>query len=194
MELGNQIKKYRGELNMSQDVLAEKIYVSRQTVSNWENEKSYPDVNSLIRLSEVFSVSLDQLIKGDVEEMKALISEEEKNEYKRMANIYSVMFVVAIIIPFPLIYFLKWIGIAIYAIYYVATFAVALRIEKLKSKLNIHTYKEIVAFYEGKKLDEIESAKEEAKRPYQSILLIIGSGVLTLLVAFIFYMIIKMFS
>ena len=194
MELGNQIKKYRGELNMSQDVLAEKIYVSRQTVSNWENEKSYPDVNSLIRLSEVFSVSLDQLIKGDVEEMKTLISEEEKNEYKRMANIYSVMFVVAIIIPFPLAYFFKWIGIAIYAIYYVATFAVALRVEKLKSKLNIHTYKEIVAFYEGKKLDEIESAKEEAKRPYQSILLIIGSGLLTLLVAFIFYMIIKMFS
>lgn len=194
MELGNQIKKYRGELNMSQDVLAEKIYVSRQTISNWENEKSYPDVNSLIRLSEVFSVSLDQLIRGDVEEMRALISEEEKDEYKRWANIFGVMFVVAIIIPLPLAYFLKWVGVAIFAIYYVVTFVVALKVEKLKSKLNIHTYKEIVAFYEGKKLDEIEAAKEEAKRPYQSILIAIGSGVLTLFVAFIIYMIIRLFS
>ena len=47
MELGNQMKKYRGELSLSQDALAEKIYVSRQTISNWETGKSYPDVNSL---------------------------------------------------------------------------------------------------------------------------------------------------
>ncbi len=57
MELGNQIKKYRNELEISQEKLAEKIYVSRQSVSNWENDKNYPDINSLIRLSEVFSVS-----------------------------------------------------------------------------------------------------------------------------------------
>ena len=57
---------------MSQEALAEKVYVSRQTVSNWENDKSYPDVNSLVLLSEVFEISLDQLIK--VEE------EAERNE------------------------------------------------------------------------------------------------------------------
>lgn len=42
-----------------QEALAEKVYVSRQTVSNWENDKSYPDVNSLVLLSEVFEISLD---------------------------------------------------------------------------------------------------------------------------------------
>ena len=63
MELGKQIRKYRNERTLSQEALAEKIYVSRQTVSNWENDKSYPDVNSLVLLSEVFEVSLDQLIK-----------------------------------------------------------------------------------------------------------------------------------
>ena len=72
MELGSQIKKYRGELKLSQDALAEKIYVSRQTISNWETEKNYPDVNSLIRMSEVFGVSVDVLLKGDVEEMKRI--------------------------------------------------------------------------------------------------------------------------
>ena len=63
MELGNQIKKYRSELQISQEQLADRIYVSRQTISNWENEKSYPDVNSLILLSEVFQTSIDKLIK-----------------------------------------------------------------------------------------------------------------------------------
>ena len=62
MELGNQIKKYRSELQISQEQLADRIYVSRQTISNWENEKSYPDVNSLILLSEVFQTSIDKLI------------------------------------------------------------------------------------------------------------------------------------
>ena len=56
MELGNQIKKYRSELQISQEQLADRIYVSRQTISNWENEKSYPDVNSLILLSEVSTI------------------------------------------------------------------------------------------------------------------------------------------
>ena len=51
MELGKQIRKYRQEAQLSQEELAERIYVSRQTVSNWENDKSYPDVNSLVILS-----------------------------------------------------------------------------------------------------------------------------------------------
>lgn len=77
MELGTQIRKYRNERTLSQETLAEKVYVSRQTVSNWENDKSYPDVNSLVLLSEVFEISLDQLIK--VEE-KAERNEERPVE------------------------------------------------------------------------------------------------------------------
>ena len=77
MELNAQIKKYRTELNLSQEELAEKVYVTRQTISNWENGKSYPDIHSLLLLSSLFNVSLDQLIKGDVETMKEIINEQE---------------------------------------------------------------------------------------------------------------------
>ena len=63
MELSKQIKKYRTEANLSQEELADKIYVSRQTISNWENEKNYPDIKSLVLMSEVFQVSLDNLVK-----------------------------------------------------------------------------------------------------------------------------------
>ena len=48
MELNEQIKKYRTEMNLSQEELAEKIYVTRQSVSNWENGKTYPDIHSLL--------------------------------------------------------------------------------------------------------------------------------------------------
>ena len=55
MELNAQIKKYRTELNLSQEELAEKVYVTRQTISNWENGKSYPDIHSLLLLSSLFN-------------------------------------------------------------------------------------------------------------------------------------------
>ncbi len=67
MELGSHIKEHRTELGLSQDDLAERIYVSRQTISNWECGRTYPDVQSLLLLSNVFGVTVDSLIKGDVE-------------------------------------------------------------------------------------------------------------------------------
>ena len=70
MELGQRIKDCRTEKGMTQEELADRIYVSRQTISSWENDKSYPDIQSLLLLSNLFEVSLDQLVKGDVEIMK----------------------------------------------------------------------------------------------------------------------------
>lgn len=62
-------------MNLSQEELAEKVYVTRQTISNWENSKSYPDIHSLLLLGSVFNISLDQLIKGDIDIMKKEIKE-----------------------------------------------------------------------------------------------------------------------
>ena len=69
MNIGNQIKKYREQLKISQEELADKIFVTRQTISNWENNKNYPDIKSLSLLSYNLNVSLDDLIKGDVEKI-----------------------------------------------------------------------------------------------------------------------------
>ena len=87
MELGKQIKKHRQEVQLSQEELAERVYVSRQTISNWENDKSYPDVNSLVLLSETFQISLDNLIKGDIEVMKDVIQKEEIEKMNRYGGI-----------------------------------------------------------------------------------------------------------
>ena len=66
MNIGSQIKKYREQLKISQEELADKVFVSRQTISNWENNKNYPDIKSLSLLSYIFNVSIDDFIKGDI--------------------------------------------------------------------------------------------------------------------------------
>lgn len=84
MEIAKTIKQHRAELGWSQEVLAEKAYVSRQTVSNWETEKSYPDVHSLLILSDLFGVSLDELIKGDVAVMKEQVKSKDVRTFKKL--------------------------------------------------------------------------------------------------------------
>ena len=64
----------------TQESVAEKVNVSRQTISNWENEKSYPDITSVIELSNLYSISLDELLKGDEKMMEHL--EESTNVVK----------------------------------------------------------------------------------------------------------------
>ena len=191
MELGSQIKKFRTELSLSQDALAQKIYVSRQTISNWENEKSYPDVNSLVLLSEVFHTSIDNLIKGDVEVMKEQIRIEDKKEFEKLSRILGALLLVTMITPIPLVRFLKIVGIAIWCVLYAVAFYVGLLVEKRKKQFNIQTYREIIAFTEGSTLDEISKAREEGKRPYQKVFLALAAGVITLVIAIMFSLLLK---
>ena len=65
MNIGSKIKTARNEAGLTQENAAELLGVSRQTVSNWENEKSYPDIVSVIRMSDIYNVSLDKLLKED---------------------------------------------------------------------------------------------------------------------------------
>ena len=93
MELSKQIKKYRAEANLSQEELADKVFVSRQTISNWENNKNYPDIKSLVLMSEIFQVSLDNLIKGDLERMKEEIDTQEYAKFQKDSTIFTVLFI-----------------------------------------------------------------------------------------------------
>ena len=88
MNVGTRIKKHREKQNISQDELALKIFVSRQTISNWETSKSYPDIKSLTMLSNIFHVTLDDFIKGDIEEMKKIVSKEKIEKFNKMIYIF----------------------------------------------------------------------------------------------------------
>lgn len=84
MEIGKKLKNARVQSGMTQENVAEKINVSRQTISNWENEKSYPDIISVIELSNLYSISLDVLLKGDEKMIEHL--EESTNVVKATKN------------------------------------------------------------------------------------------------------------
>lgn len=65
MEIGKMLKDARVNSGLTQEEVADKIRVTRQTMSNWENEKCYPDIINVIELSNLYGVSLDELLKGD---------------------------------------------------------------------------------------------------------------------------------
>lgn len=65
MEFSDQIKQLRRENQLSQTQFAEKLHITRQAVSNWENNRNLPDLEMLIEISQVFHISLNQLILGD---------------------------------------------------------------------------------------------------------------------------------
>ena len=179
MELGKQIKMHRQELHLSQEELSNRIYVSRQTVSNWENDKSYPDVNSLVLLSEIFQISLDNLIKGDIEVMKDVIQKEEIEKMNRYGKTYAIMLIATAVSAVPLF---MWLGVWAFipwGIIWAISLYFAFKVEKVKKDNDVQTYKEIVAFSEGKLLDDIQKQREIGKRPYQKILLVIGSAAVT---------------
>lgn len=72
MKIGDQLKKARLDKNLTQEEVAEKIFVSRQSISNWENNKTYPDIGNVIALSDLYEISLDELLKGSDNFMKHL--------------------------------------------------------------------------------------------------------------------------
>ena len=80
MNLGKKIMEIRKENHMSQDDFAEILSVTRQTVSNWENAKNYPDLETLVTISDTFHISLDSLLKND----KIMIQKMDKKMKNRI--------------------------------------------------------------------------------------------------------------
>lgn len=84
MEVGMRIKQRRNELHLTQDEVAEALGITRQTISNWENGRSYPDIERVIRLSEIYQLSLDELLKGDVKMVHHLQENTNVNRYLKL--------------------------------------------------------------------------------------------------------------
>ena len=72
MKIGDKLKNARLKKSMTQEEVAEKLFVSRQSISNWENNKTYPDIGNVIALSDLYEISLDELLKGSDNFMKHL--------------------------------------------------------------------------------------------------------------------------
>lgn len=78
MNIGNQIKEQRRRLGLSQEELAQRLYVSRVTISHWETSKTLPDVQSMLLLANLFGTTIDELVRGDVDEMRKMVEKDEQ--------------------------------------------------------------------------------------------------------------------
>ena len=96
MQLGQAIAQIRKERGLTQEAFAKVFNVTRQTVSNWENEKSYPDLSTLVKISDEFNVSLDILLKGDFRMVKDIDKKIKKQPFYIGIIIGLVIIVVAL--------------------------------------------------------------------------------------------------
>lgn len=99
MEFGNKLKKLRMDEGMSQEELSRELSVSRQAVYKWESNRGYPDIDNLIRISDIFNVTIDELIRND-KDMKNKISIDEEQAFESLddAGFYLGMIMVILAI------------------------------------------------------------------------------------------------
>ena len=94
MKIGERLKQGRENLNMTQQQVADIINVSRPTISNWENERSYPDLESIVILSDLYNQSLDELLREDYNVVETITNETKKSKQRK--NLILVLLLICI--------------------------------------------------------------------------------------------------
>lgn len=109
MEIGSKIKKSRIDAKLTQEQAAEALGISRQTISNWENEKSYPDIVSVLKMSDLYGVSLDYLLKGD-STMKNYLDyiEESTNVVKNKVKLSKLILILSYLVIWAFNIMVSW--------------------------------------------------------------------------------------
>lgn len=161
MELAGKLKEHRAQAGLSQEELAERIYVSRQTISNWETDRTYPDVQSLLLMSELFDTSLDELVKGDVSTMEQRIENDWKTMSRLGVGAWALVGVglVALIVGFaaktpastiaPKLTESELLGVVLFLALWIIGVIMLGIVEYMKKKNDLVTYRDIVAYSKG---------------------------------------------
>ena len=119
MEIGKKLKEARQMSGLTQENVAEKLNVSRQTISNWETENFYPDILYVLQLSDLYQVSLDELLKGDermiqhLEDSTNVVKSNKKILLAFICNICLLFLFFIFIIPISKSYLLTLIGLLV---------------------------------------------------------------------------------
>lgn len=160
MELSRQIKRHRAALGLSQEGLAEKIYVSRQTVSNWETDNTYPDVENLLLLSDLFDTTIDELIKGDVEAMeKTIAGDTAKLKVWTGAFLASGAAALFALVGGTWAFGITGAVIATIAALYALTIACGIVCTRIANRNDVATFAETLAFVHGAPLGELRAKR-----------------------------------
>lgn len=92
MFFGNRLKKEREKRGWSQVYLAEKIHVSRQSVSKWETGKNFPSIEVIIDLSDLFGITIDELLRSDEELKEKVIQDSKQLAHPKWKTFFDSLF------------------------------------------------------------------------------------------------------
>lgn len=158
MVIGKKIKEGRLEVGLSQEDLAEKLDTTRQTISSWENGKTYPGIQTIITLSEMFNVSLESLIKEDVEVMRNTLSDREKEDrinrnkdrdiINRLNMLRFLNVFIGGLIFFPIARYFGRAWLFIPIILLLSAIILTLPIHIYRKKYKLYKYEDIVKFFD----------------------------------------------
>lgn len=112
MALGERIRDERKKRGLSQEELADILNVSRQAITKWETDRGIPDIANLIRISEEFEISLDELIKGDNSVKRKIIYDSSMKRWHLLVVVY-LLAIVAYVAYFALLYRIFMVGFLI---------------------------------------------------------------------------------
>lgn len=197
MDISNQIRTRRTAMGLSQDELAQRIHVSRQTISNWETDRTYPDVQSLLLMSNLFGTTIDVLVKGDLEMMKSAVENSANDDAAALSSLGRMMMagtVVALIVGFAGYALFKPWGLAAGLVPYAFALVAAFRAERIKKDNDVQTYREIVAFMDGAGPEEMDELRAHGRAPSRlraetAVKLLAGAGAGAVVAAVVFALI-----
>lgn len=106
MKIGQKLKEKRQEANLTQKELAEILHVSRQTISSWEVGRTYPDLDVLVAVSELYAIPLDDLLKDDSTMVEDITKKVKKSERRKILNI-ALIIVLTLVSSFSLFFILR---------------------------------------------------------------------------------------
>ncbi len=194
METGKTIREMRTRAGMSQDDLAARVYVSRQTISSWENGKTYPDLQSLLILSEAFGASIDEIVKGDV----AIMEKAVERNIRTIKYLGLAMAVFLVVILGALAWFVVQVvswgwtiqqtlpTLVLAAVSYGAAMMAAKWAECLRRDEDLATYSEVVSFVKGEAVErnpERRRAEQMAPARWVTAIKAVGTVLLIIMVA-----------
>lgn len=96
MIFGEKLKSERKNKGWSQEELAEMLFVSRQSVSKWETGQNYPSIDIIIKVSDLFGLTIDELLRSDEELKQKVIKDSKKLAYPKLKFIFDVLFLVGV--------------------------------------------------------------------------------------------------
>lgn len=170
MKIGQHIYQLRTTQNLTQEELASKVYVTRQTVSNWERGYSYPDLQSLMTISEYFNISVHELLKEDLPTIQRSLSMKAHQHFQQLSTEFTLLLIWFLISSIFSVYFFRENGLllnlVISSLWLVYK---SFQVERFKSDYQLRNYQDISDFLAGKITQPIKAPSHSKTLLWRSV-------------------------